>query len=190
MFLIVGLGNPGIKYKLNRHNIGFIVVDVLAMHLQIKLKMDNDYNALIGHGRIGEEDVILCEPQTYMNLSGESVQSIVTFFKIPLDKLLVIHDEVDLSFGQLRFQKNRGHNGHNGVRNIHEKIGSDYSRLRVGVGRPAIPQMSVADFVLQNFSREQEAELSDFVGSVCDAALDFCEEGLEKTQAKYNSGEN
>ena len=190
MFLIVGLGNPGIKYKLNRHNIGFLVTDVLAMHLQTQLEMDNDYKALVGRVRVGDHDIILCEPQTFMNLSGESVQSLLAYFKIPLENMLVIHDEVDLPFKQLRFQKNRGHGGHNGIRNIHEKVGSDYARLRMGVGRPPIPQMSVADFVLQNFSREQEAELSDFIGNACDAVLDFLEEGIEKTQAKYNTGEN
>lgn len=185
MFLIVGLGNPGVRYKLTRHNIGFIVIDALAAHLGVRVETEK-FNAQIGKSRIGEEDVYLVKPQTFMNLSGEAVQPLMAYFKIPLQNLLIIHDEVDLPFMQIKFQKNRGHGGHNGVRNIHEKIGPDYARLRLGVGRPTIPQMSVSDFVLQNFTPEQESQLGDFIGQASDAVLDFIEDGFAKAQSEYN----
>ncbi len=185
MFLIVGLGNPGVKYKLTRHNIGFLVIDALAEHLRISLQTD-DFKALSGKGKFADQDVILVAPQTFMNLSGEAVQPLMAYYKVPLENVLVVHDEVDIPFAKIKLQKNRSHGGHNGIRNIHEKIGSDYARLRLGVGRPTIPQMEVADFVLQNFSTEQGVALSDFIGQACDAVLDFVEEGFTKAQNKYN----
>lgn len=185
MYLIVGLGNPGIKYKLTRHNIGFLVVDAIADHFKVKIE-NEDFSSHFGKLKLGNEEIILLKPQTFMNLSGEAVQPIMAYFKIPIENVLVIHDEVDLPFKSVKFQKNRGHGGHNGIRNIHEKIGQDYARLRLGVGRPTIPQMSVADFVLQNFNKEQEVELAEFIGHACDATLDFIEEGFIKAQGNYN----
>lgn len=185
MYLIVGLGNPGIRYKLTRHNIGFIVIDALAEHLRVNLQHD-DFNAESGKTKFGEHDVLLVKPQTFMNLSGQSVQALMAYYKIPLENILVIHDEVDLPFAKMKIQKNRSHGGHNGIRDIHEKIGSDYARLRLGVGRPTHPQMEVADYVLQNFSNEQQDALGEFIGQACDATLDFIEEDMATTQNKYN----
>jgi PTH1 family peptidyl-tRNA hydrolase len=191
VFLIVGLGNPGTRYKLTRHNIGFLVIDALFDHLGAR-EENEQFKALIGKTRMknaaGEDvDVFLVKPQTYMNLSGEAVQPLMAYYKIPLENVLVIHDEVDLPFAELKFQKKRGHGGHNGIRNIHEKIGDDYARLRLGVGRPTIPQMEVADFVLQNFPREQETELSEFIGRAGEATMTFIEEGFAKAQNQYNT---
>lgn len=185
MFLIVGLGNPGPRYQLTRHNVGFMVIDALADHLRIPAPTEQ-FKALVGKTRLDDHDLCLVKPQTYMNLSGESVQGLMAYYKIPLENLLVIHDDIDQSFGEIKFQKNRGHGGHNGVRNIHEKIGSDYARLKLGVGRPTIPQMDVADYVLQNFAREQESKLAEFIGQAADAALDFVEFGFAVAQNKYN----
>jgi PTH1 family peptidyl-tRNA hydrolase len=187
VYLIVGLGNPGVRYKLTRHNIGFLVIDALAEHIQAKLNLD-DFNALTCKVKVAGHDVVLAEPQTFMNLSGQSVQPLMTYFKIPPENLLVIHDEVDLPFARIRMQKNRSHGGHNGVRDIHDKIGSDYARLRLGVGRPTHPQMQVADFVLQNFSIQEQSQLADYIGNACDAVLDFIEDGFEKAQNKHNQG--
>lgn len=189
MYLIVGLGNPGIRYKLTRHNIGFIVIDALAEHLQVDLQPD-DFHAVSGKTKIGEHDVLLVKPQTFMNLSGQAVQPLMAYYKIPTENILVVHDEVDLPFLKMKLQKNRNHGGHNGIRDIHEKIGAEYARLRLGVGRPTLPQMEVADFVLQNFSNEQQAQLGEFIGQACDAVLDFIEEGFESAQNKYNSQSN
>lgn len=186
MFLIVGLGNPGIKYKLNRHNIGFLVVDALAAHFSAQ-KMSEQFKTELCKFKLGTEDVILAKPQTFMNLSGEAVQPLMAYYKIEPSQLLVIHDEIDLPFAKMKFQSARGHGGHNGIRNIHEKIGPEYARLKLGVGRPTNPQMDIADFVLQNFSKEQEPILADFIGEAAEAVLDFVEEGFLKAQNKYNT---
>lgn len=185
MKLIVGLGNPGPKYALNRHNIGFLVIDALAQELKAP-NAKTECQALTQKVRIGNEDVLLVKPQTFMNLSGTSVQGLMAFYKCSLDDILVLHDEVDIPFLKLRFQRNRGHGGHNGIRDIHAKVGSDYARLKIGVGRPMIPQMEVADFVLQNFPKETEKELIDFVGRAAGASLSFIEDGFQKAQNKFN----
>ncbi len=185
MKLIVGLGNPGPKYALTRHNIGFMVIDALADHLKAP-NAKTECQALTHKVRVGDEEVLLVKPQTFMNLSGTSVQGLMAFYKVGLDDLLVLHDEVDIPFAKLRFQRNRGHGGHNGIRDIHAKVGSDYARLKVGVGRPMVPQMEVADFVLQNFSKENMAELGDFIGRAAEAVLSFIEDGFQKAQNKFN----
>lgn len=184
MILIVGLGNPGPRYKLTRHNVGFMVVDALADHFQASFE-SSQFQAQIAKIRIGipidnpteNRDVLLVKPQTFMNLSGECVQAIMAFYKIKLEDLLVIHDDIDIPFTELRFHKNRGHGGQNGVKDIHEKIGPDYARIKVGVGRPSIPQMSVADHVLQNFNSDEMQKLPDVLGDACNLALDFLETG-------------
>ncbi len=186
MQLLVGLGNPGPKYALTRHNIGFLVVDALANHLAIGKSAKTECQSLTYKIQVKGEDVLLVKPQTFMNLSGAAVQGLMTFYKVTPDKILVMHDEVDIPFGKIRFQKNRGHGGHNGIRDIHAKIGGDYSRLKIGVGRPIIPQMEVADWVLQNFGPEQES-LSEFIGQAADAAVSFIEDGFLKAQNRYNT---
>lgn len=185
MFLLVGLGNPGIRYQLTRHNIGFLAIDALAEHLRQPLNSEK-FKAFISKSRFANQDLYLAKPQTYMNLSGESVQALLAYYKIELENLLVVHDDIDQPFGQIKLQKNRGHGGHNGIRNIHEKLGSNYARLKLGVGRPPIPQMDVADYVLQNFSKEEQAQLSEFAGRAVDAILDFVELGFERAQNKHN----
>jgi PTH1 family peptidyl-tRNA hydrolase len=135
-----------------------------------------------------DKDVLLIKPQTYMNLSGEAVQPLLAYFKISPENLLVVHDDCDLAFGHIKFQKKRGHGGHNGVRNIHEKLGSDdYARLKVGVGRPADPRHNVADYLLQNFSSDQEDKLSDLIGLAGEAVLSFIENGFERSQNEFNT---
>lgn len=121
-----------------------------------------------------------------MNLSGEAVQALMAFYKINKDDILVIHDDIDQPFSQYRLQKNRGHGGQNGVRNIHDHIGSDYARLKMGVGRPTVPQMDVSDHVLQNFSDEEQRDLPDFIASACEAVLEFAKVGFVSAQNKYN----
>lgn len=188
MYALVGLGNPGAKYSLTRHNVGFMVIDALLRKLGAENDVKKDFNALVAKAKLGGHELILAKPQTYMNLSGQSVQAIMTFYKIPMENLLVIHDEVDIPFGTVKLQKNRGHGGHNGIRDIHAKLGPDYSRLRVGVGRPTIPQMDVADYVLQNFSQDELGKLSDrWLDQLADAALIFVEYGFQKAPNKINN---
>jgi peptidyl-tRNA hydrolase, PTH1 family len=188
MYAIVGLGNPGAKYQLTRHNVGFMVIEALEQKLGAKRSSKKEFDGFVSKAKVDDHDVMLLQPQTFMNLSGGSVQGLMTFYKIPLENLLVIHDEVDVPFGQVRFQKNRGHGGHNGIRDVHAKLGPDYSRLRVGVGRPTIPQMEVADYVLQNFSEDELKKLTNgWLDKLADAALVFIEDGFVKAPNKINN---
>jgi PTH1 family peptidyl-tRNA hydrolase len=155
MKLIVGLGNPGEKYQNTRHNIGFLVIDRLAQHFQSsgwKLQLKGQLTQV----SFKNEKIILLKPQTFMNLSGECVIPVMQFYKVSQAELLVIQDDVDLQFGDLRFQKNRGHGGQNGIRNISEQLGNnDYSRLKFGVGRPSHPEHNLADYVLSPFAKSE-----------------------------------
>ena len=131
MKVIAGLGNPGKKYIWTRHNLGFMLIDSLA---EEKTPFQKKHKSLIQKTEVGGEQVLLVKPQTFMNLSGQAIQEIINFYKIPLDNLLVIHDDKDLAFGKIRLQKSRGHGGHNGIKSIHEKLSSkDYCRLKMGI---------------------------------------------------------
>lgn len=187
MWLIVGLGNPGNEYKFTRHNIGFMAVDYLVQQLG-NPPIKNKFKADIAQTEINGVSVILCKPQTFMNLSGESVQPIMGFHKIPLTNLIVIHDEIDQSFAQMKIQKNRGHGGHNGIRSITGLLGTmDYTRLRLGVGRPENPEHNVADYVLGKFSAEEFKALPNFLGKAADAIDAIMKDGIQKASTKYNS---
>lgn len=192
MYLIVGLGNYGSQYAMNRHNIGFITCDYW-----LKAMGGSDYRdehkALTKKFKLSSEnkkithDILIAKPQTYMNKSGESVVSLLNFYKIEKQNLLVIQDDIDQPFGAMKFQHNRGHGGQNGVRNISELLGSpEYSRLKIGVGRPADPRFDIADYVLGNFSHEQQAQLPQLLEVACDAIESFIFEGLNKASTKYN----
>ncbi len=187
MYAIVGLGNPGPKYQLTRHNIGFLVIDVLNQHFESP-RENEQFSSLVTRAKFDDQDLILVKPQTFMNLSGEAVQPLLAFFKIPLTNLLVIQDDCDMAFGHLKFQRKRGHGGHNGIRNIHDKLGTDdYARLKIGVGRPADPRHDIADYLLRNFSGEQEEQLPDVVGLSAEAVLGFIDVGFERAQNEYNT---
>jgi len=184
-FLIVGLGNPGREYWNNRHNIGFMVLDQLAGKLDTsfsKMKM----NALMTAVRYKGYRIILLKPQTYMNLSGKAVSSFVRFYKLPLENLLVVYDDVDLPFQTLRMRPNGGDAGQKGVRSIIQELGTkDFPRLRVGINRPP-GRMSVSSYVLLNFS-DQEMETLPFVlDQAADAILSFVDLGLNQAMTTYN----
>lgn len=160
--LIAGLGNPGGKYERTRHNVGFMVVDALAEKNNISFKKQG--KAEVGeysfHASGGHVQACLLKPQTFMNLSGDAVVPIQKFYKIPVEKMLIIHDEIELPFGEVRLKKGGGHKGHNGLRDILAKGGSpDFVRLRVGVGRPVEPNRDVAGYVLAPFSKEEQENL-------------------------------
>ena len=164
MWLICGLGNIGAEYEGTRHNIGFefidIIVDDIGAHFKSKSK--GDYAV----AKFREEEVILLRPNTYMNRSGDSVQEISSFFKVPLDRVIVVHDDLDLSFGDVRVKKGGGHAGHNGLRDIDQKMGKEYHRIRVGIGHPrdsSIPLKSVSDYVLGKFSTEERVGVQDIL---------------------------
>lgn len=191
MWLIVGLGNPGSKYALTRHNIGFMLIDTLVRN-QKNVIEKTEQKAQTFHFSIENrltntsEKVILCKPQTFMNLSGDSVRGLMDFYKIDSQKIIVAHDEVDQPFGQLKIQKERGHGGHNGIRDIHLKLGHNkYYRVRLGVSRPSGP-MDVADYVLAPFSKDEQQKLPDFLSFATQAVESLVFRGFEKTATEFN----
>lgn len=188
MWLVVGLGNPGGKYALTRHNIGFMALDAYSVSVG-GLKWKEERQAFVTRFKIEDQDVLFAKPQTYMNKSGESVRALVDFYKIPLENLIVVHDEIDIGFGALKIQKNRGPGGHNGLKSINECLGTqDYIRIKLGVGRPTNPCMDVAAYVLQAFSPEEQEHLHDFLAHAGDAIESIILEGQSKAATKYTRG--
>jgi PTH1 family peptidyl-tRNA hydrolase len=153
MRLVVGLGNPGSRYARNRHNVGFMAVDAIARRHGAP-GFRNRFKGELAEGPIGGERVLLLKPQTFMNLSGESVGEAARFFKILPSEIVVIHDEIDLRPGKLRVKRGGGNAGHNGLRSIDGSLGPDYWRVRIGIGHPGIKEL-VQPYVLQNFSGEE-----------------------------------
>jgi PTH1 family peptidyl-tRNA hydrolase len=182
--VIVGLGNPGVHYEKTRHNIGFQVVDQLAKtnHILISTKR---FKSLYGAGRIDSEKVILFKPMTFMNRSGEALKKAVHFFQIEIEDVIVIHDDLDLPFGRLRFKRRGGDGGHQGVRSIIESIGkNNFLRLRIGIGRP--PQgMDPADYVLTPFEEIQHSDLDEIVFRAVEALRVLLLEGIETAMNRY-----
>jgi peptidyl-tRNA hydrolase, PTH1 family len=184
-YVLVGLGNPGREYRNTRHNVGFMTLDVICQGMNIKLSRMQS-NALIGTGFVDERKVILAKPQTFMNLSGKAVSSLVKFYKIPLSQLLVIHDDIDLPFGTLRMRPGGGSAGQKGLASIIEQLGTqDFPRLRIGVGRPP-GQMSGADYVLQDFSPAEQTVLNEVFTRAAQAAQIFIKLGAEQAMNQFN----
>lgn len=184
MFVIVGLGNPGKKYEWTRHNVGFETIDCIAEKFNInvnKLK----YKALIGEGTIGTEKVILVKPQTYMNLSGETVMSICKYYQIPMDNLIVIYDDVDTDFAKLRIRRKGSAGTHNGMRSIISLIQKDdFPRVRIGIGRST--HMQLADFVLQRFSKDEMIEIKETIDRAAQAVVSIIDLGVDQAMNRYN----
>lgn len=185
-FLIVGLGNPGRQYQDNRHNIGFKVIDHLAQRLEISFSRVM-FRALTTDIRYQGRRILLAKPQTYMNESGQSVGSLVRFYKVPLEQLLVIHDDVDLPFESLRMRPKGGSAGQKGMASVIERLGTqDFPRLRVGVGRPP-GRMLAAAYVLQDFDRDEKEILPQILERAAEASLEFILEGINSAMNKFNS---
>lgn len=159
--LLVGLGNPGKEYDLTRHNIGFICIDefVAKTDEMADWIQKKDMKCLLSNGRVGDAMVIAIKPTTFMNLSGEAVQSVASFYKIHPDNIAVLHDELDIDFGQIRMRKGGSSAGHNGIESVSKAIGEDYGRIRIGVGPKKPAKIDSADFVLQKFSTDEQAQL-------------------------------
>ena len=184
-YLIVGLGNPGKEYRRTRHNIGFMTIDSLAEKFGIRLgRVKSD--AIVGDGLINKESVILAKPQTFMNLSGKSVGSLIRFYKVDYSKIMIVYDEIDLPFGQLRIREAGGSGGHNGMKSIIGQVGRGFPRMRMGVGRPP-GRMDAADYVLQDFNASELLDLSEMIDRAVEAITLFLEEGIELTMSRYNS---
>ena len=185
LFLVAGLGNPGAEYAGTRHNVGFMVVDLLAARTGITLSSHRS-KARVGPTRLGDARVVLVEPMSFMNLSGGPVRAVQTFFKVTVDHVVVVHDEIDLPFGTLRVKQGGGDNGHNGLRSVTANLGPNYLRVRVGVGRPH-GRMDPADYVLRPFAAVERAELPLVVERAADAVESLVSDGLVATQQTVNA---
>ena len=185
MFLIVGLGNPGEEYEHTRHNAGFDTVDKIASEIGVRY-WKNECGALTGKGAYHDIDVVLAKPQSYMNTSGGPVKQLMNAYRVSPDRLVVIHDELDIDSGTIRVKFGGGHAGHNGLRSICDKLGTrDWFRVRCGIGRPP-GRMPVADYVLSLPKKDAADDFAQATDLGCEAALFLIEHGLEKTQQKFN----
>lgn len=183
MYVIVGLGNPGKKYELTRHNIGFEVIDYLANRHGIKVETIK-HKSLLGSGRINGEKVILVKPQTFMNLSGEAVLSIINFYKIPLENLMVIYDDVDIDLFRIRIRKKGSSGSHNGMKNIIYLMKDDnFPRLRFGIGKP---ERDIIDHVLGKFKSDDFVCLRESIIKASDAIESYVSDGIEIAMNKFN----
>jgi PTH1 family peptidyl-tRNA hydrolase len=182
--LVAGLGNPGVEHARDRHNVGWMVVDELARRHGGSFK--GKFSGRVGDVRIGDAKLVLLEPETYMNESGTSIQAAAAFYKLPSERVLVVHDDVDLETARLQARLGGGLAGHNGLRSIAQRLGSpDFLRLRVGVGRPGRGDpRPVADYVLSPFAPEDDVEA--LVARASDAVETLVGEGLEETQRRFN----
>ncbi len=186
MYLVVGLGNPGPDYAGTRHNMGFRLVDGLAERLGAAVSRPL-FKSLTGRVSVSGKTVILAKPQTYMNLSGNSVAALVNWFKIPPAGLLVVYDDIDLPAGKIRLKPRGGHGGHRGMESIIEKLGSgDFARLRIGIGRPADPDRDVAEWVLGRLTPEEEEIAGRTLERAADAVIALIGEGIEAAMNRFN----
>jgi PTH1 family peptidyl-tRNA hydrolase len=185
-WLVVGLGNPGERYAGTRHNAGFLVLDELAGRIGGRFKAHRSRCDVL-EGRLAGGAVVLAKPRSYMNESGGPVVAVSRFFKIPVERITVVHDDLDLPFGTLRVKRGGGEGGHNGLRSISAAGGSkDFTRVRVGIGRPPGRQDPI-DFVLNGFSAAERKELPLIVDRAADAVESLLVDGLELTQNRFNA---
>jgi peptidyl-tRNA hydrolase, PTH1 family len=184
-YLIIGLGNPGREYRDNRHNFGFMVIDRLIVRLNAR-GMKVQSKAIVTSSTYEDRKIILAKPQTYMNLSGQSVQGLAHFYKVPVENILIAFDDLDIPFGTIRLRPGGGAGGQKGFASAIENLGTkEIARLRLGIGRPP-GRMDPSAYVLQNFSREEMKVISEIVERAADAALTFVVDGLNKAMNKYN----
>jgi len=187
-WLVVGLGNPGREYAGNRHNVGFMVAELLASRVGAKFGRHKRAVAEVAEGRLGfgGPKLILVKPLTYMNLSGAPVSALAQFFKVPVDNVVAVHDELDVPYGQVRAKRGGGEGGHNGLRSMSKSLGTkEYARVRFGIGRPPGRQ-DPADFVLSDFSAAERKELDFLVDRAADVVEAVVLEGVEWAQNKYH----
>ncbi len=190
-WLVVGLGNPGSEYAKNRHNVGFLVADLLAGRLGVRFGRHRKAVAQVAEARLGvgadAPRLVLAKPMTYMNLSGGPVAALRQFYKVPLEQIVAVHDELDIPYGMLRLKQGGGEGGHNGLRSMSGALGSkEYLRVRFGIGRPPGRQ-DPADYVLSDFSAAERKELDFLVDRAADATEALIARGLEWSQNAYHA---
>lgn len=184
MYIIAGLGNPGSKYENTRHNMGFKAIDVMASEFGIDVNRAK-FKGLIGEGRIGSEKVILLKPQTYMNLSGQSVREIMNFYKIPEENLIVIYDDFDLPIGSIRVRKSGGPGTHNGMKSVVQELGTrKFPRVRVGIGSS---DGSTIQFVIGKVGKDEQQILNEAAEAAASAAADIIRIGIENAMNIHNT---
>lgn len=187
-WLVVGLGNPGKEYAGNRHNAGFMVVSLLADRMSARFSRHRRAVAEVAEGRlgIGGPRLVLVKPMTYMNLSGGPIAALARFYKVPVAQMVVVHDELDIPYGQLRIKRGGGEGGHNGLRSISQSLGTkDYARVRFGIGRPPGRQ-DPADYVLSDFSAAERKDLEFLVDRAADIVEAVVTRGVEWAQNAYH----
>jgi len=185
-FILVGLGNPGREYRGNRHNVGFMTIDRLSEAFAIKISKVQA-KALVGSGQWEGRKIILVKPQTYMNLSGDAVGSLLRYYKVPLAQLMVAHDDLDLPVGVIRLRPGGGSAGQKGVASTINKVGTqNFPRLRIGIGRPP-GQMAAADYVLQNFSKADQEIIDPTIVRAVEAIKVFIRDGLDAAMNQFNT---
>ncbi len=185
-WLIVGLGNPGDKYETTRHNAGFLAMDVLASRFNIKISRMK-FSALIGQGTIAGKNTVLMKPQKFMNLSGECVRDAAKFYNLAMDRVIVMYDDVSLEPGRIRVRAKGSAGGHNGIKNIIAQCGSDaFPRVKIGVGAKPHPDYDMADWVLSNFSKDEQAALTPALDNAASAAVAVMTDGVAGASNRFN----
>ena len=183
MKLIVGLGNPGKKYEHTRHNMGFDVVSLFAEQAQIDIDKES-FKGLVGRGKVFDEDIFILKPQTFMNLSGESVSEIVSYFKIPLEDIVVVYDDMALPVGSIRLRPSGSSGGHKGIQNIIDHLHSeDIKRIRIGIGEPTFDTI---DYVLSKPLKEEKPLIEEAINLAASALKDILKSNFDKAMSKYN----
>lgn len=186
-WLVVGLGNPGRKYEGTRHNAGFMAADALAQKLDIPVERVK-FHALIGDGMCGGQRILLAKPQTYMNLSGQAVDEIMTFYKLPPERLLVMCDDISLEPGKLRIRRKGSHGGQNGMRNIIDMVETEqFCRIKLGVGKKPHPDYNLADWVLSHFTQNELKEMQQSAANAANAVELIVNGNIDKAMNLYNS---
>ena len=185
MYLIVGLGNPEGEYSNSRHNMGFDTINKIAEKLDVKISREK-YKGLYGETTINNEKVILLKPQTYMNLSGDSIIQFKNFYKIPDENIIIIYDDMDIEKGNIKIRKQGGPGSHNGMKSVIDVLNTDvFPRIRIGIGRPMFKEMTIA-YVLEKISKEEREILDKAIDKAADATIDIIEKGIDKTMNMYN----
>ena len=187
VFLIVGLGNPGGEYADTRHNAGFRAAETLAERWRVGWSLEKKFQARVAKVDLGERRVVLCEPQTYMNQSGEAVRAVLGFYRVPVARLLVLVDDADLPFGEIRLRGRGSSGGHHGLDSVAEHVGTtDYARLKIGIGQRRDGPRQITGFVLSPFAGEEKKTLGKILVRVADQAECWMAEGVERAMNKFN----
>ncbi len=185
-YMIVGLGNPGAKYEMTRHNAGFLAIDLLARQLDVDIKKLK-FHALIADARIGGHRCLLMKPQTFMNNSGEAVGEAAKFYKLPPERIIILSDDVSLDVGKIRIRRKGSAGGHNGLKSIISHLGTEeFPRVKIGVGKKPDALMDLVDWVLGTFPKEQQPDLKAALENAGNAVISVVESGVDEAMNKYN----